>query len=62
MAGASDEDIASILGNTPEIVRQTYTHIEAGGKAKILNLLDKGKDKGKSDFGSDMAVRRYSKK
>jgi|TARA_B100002003_G_scaffold20417_1_gene16904 hypothetical protein len=52
MAIASDEDIASILGNTPEVVRQTCTHIETGGKAKILNLLDKRKDKGESGFVS----------
>jgi len=62
MAGASDEDIASILGNTPEIVRQTYTHIEAGGKAKILNLLDKRKGKEESDFGSNLAVGGYPNK
>lgn len=43
MAGASDEEIADILGNTPEIVRQTYTHVEAGRKAKILSLLDRQK-------------------
>ena len=44
-AGASDEEIADILGNTPEIVRQTYTHVEAGRKAKILSLLDKRNEK-----------------
>lgn len=45
MAGASDEEIASILGNTAKIVNETYTHVEAGSKAKILSLLDKRKEK-----------------
>ena len=40
LAGASDEQIASILGNTAKIVNETYTHVEAGGKAKILSLLE----------------------
>jgi hypothetical protein len=41
LAGATDEQIADILANTPQVVRATYTHVEAGGKAKILQLLEK---------------------
>ena len=62
MAGATDEEIASILGNTAKIVNETYTHVEAGSKAKILSLLDKRKKKENSPFGSEMAVEHILKK
>jgi|TARA_B100001971_G_C17669751_1_gene276943 site-specific recombinase XerD len=62
LAGASDEQIASILCNTTKIVHETYTHVEAGGKAKILSLLDKQKEKAQTDFGGDLAVERFIEK
>ena len=60
LAGATDEEIASILGNSAKIVNETYTHVEAGGKAKILSLLDKRKEKQKSDFIPNMSLERNS--
>ena len=44
-AGASDEQIAEILGNTAKIVKETYTHVEFIRKAEIINLEDKRKAK-----------------
>ncbi len=41
MVGATDEEIADVLGNTPDIARDTYTHVEALRTGKIISLLDR---------------------
>lgn len=60
MAGASDEEIASVLGNTAKIVHETYTHVEAGNKSKILSLLDKRREKEASGFAPGLPMRQKS--
>jgi len=56
IAGATYDEIASILGNIQDIVRQTYAHAEAGGKVKILSLLDKRQEARKRHLGSELAM------
>tara|TARA_B100000315_G_scaffold94826_1_gene87150 strand:- start:3130 stop:4539 length:1410 start_codon:yes stop_codon:yes gene_type:complete len=55
-AGASYDEISIMLANTPNIVREVYASVDVATKAKIINLMDKKKERGKSNFVPYMSL------